>query len=143
MAVEDSLEKIDLFSEMPRKDLQRLAKVVVTRRYKKGEVIVKEGDLGIAFYAISKGSVEVFQGSPGHETVLAKTLEGGSFGDMALFDNQVRNASVRALEDCECLVLTKWDFNAELHAPGSRVASAMLPVLARRIRAANELAATH
>jgi CRP-like cAMP-binding protein len=143
MAVEDTLSRIELFSEMPRKDLERLAKVVVIKNYPKGQVIVREGDLGIAFYAVSKGAVEVFSDHDGNEQVFARLHEGDFFGEMALFDNQVRNASARAAEDTECLVLTKWDFNAELNEPGSRIASAMLPILARRIRALNAASHTH
>jgi CRP-like cAMP-binding protein len=144
MAIEDTLQEVELFSEMARKDLSRIAKVTVTRQYKKGDVIVREGDLGIAFYVVSKGHVEVVRAlGTKDEHVVFTHRPGGFFGEMALFDNQLRNASVRAKEDCECLVLTKWDFNAEVHAPGSRVAVAMLPILARRIRSLNEAAETH
>jgi CRP/FNR family cyclic AMP-dependent transcriptional regulator len=135
MAIEETLAEIELFSEMPRKDLERLAKCTIAKQYKKGFVIVREGDLGIAFYAVAKGRVEIYQTAGGMEKALATLHEGDFFGEMALFDNQVRSASARALEDCECLVLTKWDFNAEVNTPESRVAIAMLPILARRIRA--------
>jgi CRP-like cAMP-binding protein len=62
---------------------------------------------------------------------------------MALFDNQMRSASVRALEDTECLVLTKWDFNAELRESDAKLAITMLALLARRIRNMTEDIATH
>jgi CRP-like cAMP-binding protein len=129
---------------MTRKDLNRLAKVTVKRDYKKGDVIVREGDLGIAFYVVAQGHVEIVRalGSK-DEHVVYTHGPGGFFGEMALFDNQLRNASARAKDDCQCLVITKWDFNAEVNAPGSRVAVAMLPVLARRIRTLNEAAETH
>jgi CRP-like cAMP-binding protein len=144
MAVEDTLSQVELFSEMPRKDLSRLAKVTVKRQYKAGDTIVREGDLGIAFYVVSSGHVEIVVGlGTRDEKVVYTHGPEGFFGEMALFDNQVRSASARAKEDCECLVITKWDFNAELHAPGSRVAVAMLPILARRIRQQNEAAVTH
>ena len=144
MAVEDTLQEVELFSEMTRKDLSRLVKVIVTREYKKGDVIVREGDLGIAFYVVSKGHIEIVRalGKP-EEHIIFTHSPGGFFGEMALFDNQLRNASARAKDDCQCLVLTKWDFNAELNAPGSRVAVAMLPILARRIRTLNDAAETH
>ena len=135
MATESTLAEIELFSEMPRKHLESLAKVTVPKSYKKGDVIVREGDLGVAFYAVVKGSVQVYQTDSGKEMPLATLHQSDFFGEMALFDNQVRSASVRALEDTECLVLTKWDFAAELNSPDSRVAIAMLPILARRIRA--------
>jgi CRP/FNR family cyclic AMP-dependent transcriptional regulator len=144
MAVEDILAEVELFSEMPRKDLSRLAKVTVKREYKDGDVIVREGDLGIAFYVVSKGHVDIVRGlGTKDEQVIFTHSPGGFFGEMALFDNQLRSASARAKGDAECLVLTKWDFGAEVNAPGSRVAVAMLPILARRIRQLNEAAATH
>jgi CRP/FNR family transcriptional regulator len=139
----DILSKVELFSELPTKDLTRLAKLTVARQFKKGELIVKEGETAIAFYIVSKGKVEVVKGAGSKkETVLATMGPGNFFGEMALFDNHPRSASVRAVEDTEVLVLTKWDFNAELNTPGSRLAHSLLPILARRIRAAGE-DATH
>jgi CRP/FNR family cyclic AMP-dependent transcriptional regulator len=143
MAIEDTLAGVEIFSELPREDLARLAKVTVVRQYRNGDVIVREGELGIAFYIVSKGQVEVVKdlGGPS-EHVLATLAPGAFFGEMALFDNQLRSASVRAKGDCECLVLTKWDFNAELTGGNCRIAIAMLSILARRIRALQE-APTH
>jgi CRP/FNR family cyclic AMP-dependent transcriptional regulator len=143
MALEDTLAKVELFSELPTKDLQRIARLCVTKQFKKGDAIVREGELGIAFYVVSKGKVDVVANlGKANEQILVSHNPGGYFGEMALFDNQVRSASVRAAEDSECLVLTKWDFNAELNAPGSRIAVALLPVLARRVRNFTD-AATH
>jgi len=139
MAIQDTLAKVEIFSELPREDLSRLASVTVERSYRDGDVIVKEGELGIAFYVVSKGHVEVVKGLGGAgEEVLATLGSGDFFGEMALFDNQVRSASVRARGDCECLVLTKWDFHAELSSGNCRIALAMLAILARRIRALQE-----
>jgi CRP-like cAMP-binding protein len=68
--------------------------------------------------------------------------EGNFFGEMSLFDNEVRSASVRAAEPTECLVLTKWDFNAEL-TTSPTITHAMFRILARRIREANGEAPTN
>jgi CRP-like cAMP-binding protein len=143
MTIEETLAKVEIFSELPKRDLARLAEVTVVRQYRQGEVIVREGELGVAFYVVSSGRVEVVKGlGTPNEQVVTTMREGDFFGEMALFDNQVRSASVRALDDCECLILTKWDFNAELASNGSRMAVALLAILARRIRALNE-AASH
>lgn len=135
MTIEETLASIDLFAELPKKDIARLADVTVERHFEKGDVIVKEGEIGIAFYIITKGSVEVLKGyGTADEHVLAARVGTGAFfGEMALFDNQLRSATVRANEPTECLLLTKWDFNAEL-ATNARLAVALLAVLARRIR---------
>jgi len=140
MALEDTLAQVEIFSELPKGDLERLASVTVVRQYKDGDVIVKEGELGVAFYVVSKGHVEVYKEADGQ--VVATMGPRDFFGEMALFDNHVRSASARAKGDCECLVLTKWDFTAELTAGGCRIATAMLAILARRIRALTD-AATH
>jgi CRP/FNR family transcriptional regulator len=137
MAIEDTLANIDLFADLEKSDLSRLAQATVVRNFKKGDVIVNEGEVGVAFYIIAKGSVEVVKGGQ----VVGTLSEGSFFGEMALFDNHPRSASVRAASDCECLVLTKWDFNAEMSQNAS-IAVAMLAVLARRIRSLND-AVTH
>lgn len=146
MSVEQTLAEVELFSQMPSKDLSRLAKLAVKKQFKAGDTIVREGELGVAFYVISQGTVEIIKGSGQNEVVLGKNGPGetGFFGEMALFtDNQPRAATIRAASDCEMLVITKWDFNAELNAPGSKIAVALLPILAKRIRRLNEEAVTH
>ena len=142
MTLEESLANVEIFSELPQADIARLAKVTVVRQYKPGDVIVREGELGVAFYVVSEGKVEVFKHVGDQDQVFATLSPTAFFGEMALFDNHVRSASVRAIEPTECLVLTKWDFNAELSASGCRIATAMLAILARRIRSLQD-AATH
>ena len=142
MAIEDTLAKVELFADLDKSDIARLAKATVVREYKQGDVIVREGEAGVAFYVVSRGNVEVVKGlGTANEQVMGSVHEGSFFGEMALFDNHMRSASVRAATDCECLVLTKWDFNAEM-TQNSSIAIAMLAILARRIRSLNE-AITH
>jgi CRP/FNR family transcriptional regulator/voltage-gated potassium channel len=143
LSVEETLAHVELFSELEKDDLERLAKVTVSREFETGDVIVREGELGVAFYIVAKGKVEVVKdlGAP-NEQVLATMSEGDFFGEMSLFDNEVRSASVRAAAETECLVLTKWDFNAEL-TTSPTITHAMFRILARRIREANADAPTH
>lgn len=138
MSVEDTLATVELFADLDNEDLSRLAKSCVVRDFESGDIIVKEGETGVAFYVIASGSVEVIKGlGTEHEQVLDTLSAGNFFGEMALFDNHLRSTSVRARGDCQCLALTKWDFNAELIQNG-RIGLAMLAVLARRIRHLNE-----
>ena len=129
MAYEETLASVPLFSRLERSDLARLGKAVVSRKYPKGETIVKEGEQAVAFYVIVSGEVEVTKGG--------KTLDtmgpGVFFGDMALLDGYPRSATVSALENTECLVMTRWDFTAELRT-NPTIALALLPVLCKRIR---------
>jgi len=133
MSYEDQLAKVWIFDKLERPDLARIAKSVVARSFSAGEEIVKEGEQAVAFYVIVKGKVEVLKGDERLTTFGA----GDSFGEMALLDGFPRVASVRALEDTDCLVMTRWDFTAELHTNPS-IALAMLPVMSKRIRELEE-----
>lgn len=142
MNTEDRLAQVPLFSQLSRKDLKRLARGSVTRQFGKGDVIVKEGDQAIAFYLICSGRAEVVKGAEGSSPRVLSTLGPSEFfGEMALLDGYLRSASVRTLEDCECLVLSRWDFLAELRSTPS-IAGQMLPVLSRRLRDAEGQLAT-
>jgi len=128
------LKKVPIFSELAPRDLDRLAAIVVPRQAKRGEVIIREGDQAAGVFIIVSGKVEVVRGQGRNEQVLATLGPGDFFGEMALFEGFPRNATVRALEDTECLALTRWDFLAELKNH-PEIAVAMLQVLVRRLRA--------
>jgi CRP/FNR family transcriptional regulator, cyclic AMP receptor protein len=129
MAHEEDLAKVWIFSKLEKSDLERIGKVVVSRSYKAGEEIVNEGEQAVAFYVIVKGKVEVTKGGAALNTLSA----GDGFGEMALLDGYPRVASVRAAADTDCLVMTRWDFAAELRT-NPTIALAMLPVMSKRIR---------
>lgn len=129
MAHEEDLAKVWIFSKLEKSDLERIGKVVVPRSYKAGDEIVKEGEQAVAFYVIVKGKVEVTKAGE----VLNTLHAGDGFGEMALLDGWPRVASVIATEDTECLVMTRWDFAAELRT-NPTIALAMLPVMSKRIR---------
>jgi CRP-like cAMP-binding protein len=142
MSTEETLASVELFRDIEKNDLETLAKIVVTREFKQGDVIVQEGDPGVAFYIISKGRAEVVKNLVGSEQVIATLNPGDFFGEMALFDNQPRSASVRAVTEIECLVMSKWDLTTAIKETDGRVAVALLAVLARRVRSLTD-AATH
>jgi CRP-like cAMP-binding protein len=145
MPHEEALAAVPLFSELTRKDLTRLGRAVVERKYSKGETIVKEGEQAVAFFIITKGHAEVAQLIAGKRSQkLAELGRGQFFGEMALLDGAPRVATVKALDDTECLVLSRWDFIAEMRS-NPHIAVSMLPILSRRLREveAKLAAATH
>jgi len=134
MGREEILEKVPIFSELGGRHLGRLSKLMVPRQFRAGEVIIKENDQAAGFFLITSGKVEVVLGADGANPHLAATLGPGDFfGEMALFEGYPRSATVRALEDTECLAMTRWDFTAELRTH-PEIAVGMLPTLVRRLR---------
>ena len=137
MPHEDALAAVPLFSQLSRKDLSRLGKAVVERSYKKGETIVKEGEQAVAFFIIASGKVEVSGTRAKKEQKINDLGPGQVFGEMALLDGMPRAATIKATEPTTCLVLSRWDFVAELRT-NPHIAVGMLPILSRRLREADE-----
>jgi CRP/FNR family transcriptional regulator len=134
MGREEMLKNVPIFSELGRRDLERLSKLMVPRAVKAGEVIIKEGDQAAGFFVVNSGKVEVVRGAEsGNPQVLNTLGPGDFFGEMALFEGFPRNATVRAVDDVECLAMTRWDFMAEMKNH-PEIAVSMLPVLVRRLR---------
>jgi CRP/FNR family transcriptional regulator/CRP/FNR family cyclic AMP-dependent transcriptional regulator len=133
MPHEDQLAAVPLFSQFTRKDLSRLGRAAVERTYKKGETIVKEGEQAVAFFVITKGKCEVIKGAGKNARKLNELGKGSVFGEMALLDGGPRSVTVKALDDVECLVLSRWDFVAELRT-NPQMAVAMLPIISKRLR---------
>ncbi len=136
MPHEDALGQVPLFETLSRKDLSRLGRAVVERKYKKGETIVKEGEQAVAFFMITKGRVAVSRsGKSKNGKALAEFGAGNVFGEMALLDEFPRSASVRAVEPTTALGIQRWHFKGILESH-PQIALALLPILSRRIRSA-------
>ena len=130
----DVLNKVPIFAGLDRKHLKRLANIMVPRSFKAGEAIVHEKDQPAGFFVIASGKVEVVRGAGGDKPQMLNTLGPGDFfGEMALFEGQARSATVRAVEDTECLAMTGWDFRAEL-SRDAEIAMAVLQTVVRRLR---------
>lgn len=78
------------------------------RLFKNGELIVRQGEYGDCMYVIQSGKVEVIaRRYEGKEVVIAELGTGDFFGEMALFEKEVRSASVKALGDVSILTVDK------------------------------------
>ena len=133
----EALAAVPLFSQVGRKDLERLAMLATERTYASGTDIVSEGEVGVAMFLISEGTVEVVKAEDGKDVKIDELKRGAFFGEMALFENFPRNATVRATSDVTCLALTEWDVHAELRET-PEVAIQLLKGMVRRLRTATQ-----
>jgi CRP-like cAMP-binding protein len=129
MADAETLRNVPLFQDLPGKSIDRIAKFARRRVFQAGDAIVKEGDEGVGFFLVTKGTVDIARGG----TSIAQVAEGGFFGEMALLDNHRRSATVTAIGDVETLAIMRSDFLAELRANGD-LAVELLSVMSKRIR---------
>ncbi|MFT3895455.1 MAG: ATP-binding cassette domain-containing protein [Anaerolineales bacterium] len=84
---------------LSREQLLQATRSSETHTYEPGTMIVTEGSHADMFYIVSKGIVEVVLPRAGQSDVIAMQLGPGKFfGEMALFHDRKRQASVRASE---------------------------------------------
>ncbi len=129
------LMKVDFFSHIEGPVMQALAKKVELKFYKKGDVIFYHGDRAEEFFMIRDGFVKVSRAiseadaaffdsrfdktqinpmkeQKDEEFIMGYIGPGQYFGELALFDNRRRSATVTALTRLELVVITRNDFQA-------------------------------
>jgi NADH dehydrogenase len=79
--------------------------------FQKGDVIVREGEIGDRFYIIESGEVKIVHREPGKpEQELAFRSAGDSFGELALLKDAPRAATVRCVTAVDVIIFNRKDF---------------------------------
>lgn len=139
---QEALSRASLFSRLAPAYLAGLASRTVERRFKAGEVILREGEPGIALFVITEGKVQVVRhAGQANELVLGEEGPGSFFGEMTLIDEAPRSATVRALSDTICVALPRVEFRAAVREQPD-IAMAMLREMSLRLRECNDRAGT-
>jgi CRP-like cAMP-binding protein len=108
--------------------------------YQDGETIIRQGEVGDCMYVIQEGQVEVILEDQDREIQLAVRKEGDFIGEMAIFEREVRMATVRALGPARLLTVDKKNFMRRIHEDPS-LAFRLVETMSRRIRElSNEVA---
>lgn len=98
------LKTVSVFKDLAEPHLVALALRLRERALRKGEVLFREGDKGDEMFLIREGTIVVSKPVLGRvEQVLARLGAGEFFGEMSLFDQAPRSATVQA--DTEALLL--------------------------------------
>ncbi len=132
------LENVGGFEGLSDEQIGLLTKRAAVRTYPKNAIIVSEGDEGNSLFVIQSGSVKAFLSDEnGKEVVLSTQREGEYFGDLALFDDEPRSASVMALEPCKVMIITKAQLR-EAITEDPEIGFSLLHGLAKRVRILTE-----
>jgi len=144
MQLKALFEKIDFFSGLDDKVLRKLADAAVLRRYRRDEVIVRQGEMGLGLYIVVHGRVKVERTCNGGPPVKVAELAAEQFfGEMSVVDDKPRSATVTTIEDTECLLLTRDSF-VSLMQKYPEIPIRVARLLAERLRKTSEtLAAGH
>jgi len=85
------------------------------RAYADGEAVCRQGDRGDAMFVVQEGCVRVFHEYDGVETLVGQLGPGEIVGEMAVFDQEPRSATVRAAGPARVLTLDKRTFLRQIH----------------------------
>lgn len=132
------LKNIPYFSELTIEEMINLVRRSRKQKYSSGSIIMHKGELGDDTYLILRGKVKVMvTHADGKEIILNILKSGDFFGEMAVFDNMPRSATVLAAEDCEVLIISREDIT-DLITRNPQIAFKLLADMSRRVREADE-----
>src|SRR6188474_2612463 len=108
---EIELREVPLFSEMDEQEVAGIRAIMQEMKFKAGQVIIREGEIGDLFYVITEGHAEILiHDADGAELLLHEVGPGDFFGELSMLTNEPRSARVRAVEHVTTLALKRDDF---------------------------------
>lgn len=132
------LRGVPVFETLGEGDLQRVAEVAVPRSFDRGQVIFLEGDDSDTCYIVRSGQARAVREHPDGRTItLARFGPGDIFGELAMFDDEKRSATVELVEDTEVVGILGTDMR-RLMREHTDIAPKLVISLGRRLRDANE-----
>ena len=95
---ENFLKKVEILSSIEPYELMQISDALKTATFKKGDYIIKEGEMGDVFYILEEGTCEATKtlepGKP--DTIIKEYSVGDYFGERALIKGEPRAANIIA-----------------------------------------------
>jgi CRP-like cAMP-binding protein len=133
----EMLQSIPIFHTLTRKEILEVDELLHERVYEKNEVVFEEGDPGHGIFVVVSGKLRV---DASHELLKTSVMDigpGESVGELALFDEGLRSATVVAVERTVTIALFQAEFSSLLKKNkdiGVKVLFEIARTLSRRAR---------
>jgi CRP-like cAMP-binding protein len=111
-SIEKTIRECPLFKGLSHSELKASLKIAHIREYASDEKVFTEGTVGLCFYVIAKGKVEIISDSvtPNKNKVIKEYVEGGYFSETHLFAESNHTVSCVAKELTKLIIFAKPDF---------------------------------
>jgi len=134
------LQEVFLFKALAPQNILRIVNASTVVSFKKGEVVVSQGEVDTSLFIILDGSFDIE--IDGHQ--ISAISRGNHFGEMAFLTSHPRSATVRAATDGKVLKIAADDFRAFIQAhpqDGVNMITALARELSDRLRQTNQFLA--
>lgn len=132
-----ALKTFPLFHGLGDDTLGVVARVAVMRRFPRGQAVVRAGDRTDYVYFVLTGSLKVVvSDEDGREVILSMLAQGELFGEMGMFGEQPRSASVVAVAAADLVMISKQEFR-QLMQDNFEIAWRIMCNLSERLRNAD------
>lgn len=136
--VVELLGRVPAFSTLEPADLQRIAEVALPRRFEPGEAVFREGDSSDTCYVVREGHARAVRTHGDGRTITLATFGPGDiFGELAMFEDELRSATVEAIETTSVVGVLGPDMR-RLMKQHPEIAARLVIALGRRLREMNE-----
>jgi CRP/FNR family transcriptional regulator, cyclic AMP receptor protein len=136
--VVELLTRVPAFATLERSDLERVAQVAVPREFAPGQVVFREGDASDTCYVVREGHARAIRTHGDGRTITLATFGPGDiFGELAMFEDERRSATVQAIETTTVVGVLGPDMRRVM-AEHPEIASRLVIALGRRLREMNE-----
>src|SRR3954470_4417192 len=132
------LSGVPVFEALDPRELARIAQLAVPRRFEAGHVVFREGDSSDTCYIVKTGHCRAIRShTDGRSITLATFGPGDFFGELAMFDDERRSATVEAMDELSTCAILGGDMRRLLREH-PEISVKLVTTLGRRLRAANE-----
>ncbi len=132
------LGRVPVFSTLEHEDLERIAELAVPREYEPGQIVFREGDASDTCYIVRSGRARAVREHPDGRTITLATFGTGDiFGELAMFEDELRSATVEAVQRTGAVAVLGPDMR-RLIVEHPQIAIRLLAALGRRLRETND-----
>ena len=136
--VVELLGRVPAFSTLEQSDLERIAQVAVPREFAPGQAVFREGDSSDTCYIVRQGHARAIRTHRDGRTITLATFGPGDiFGELAMFEDELRSATVQAIETMSVVGVLGPDMR-RLMGEHPQIAARLVIALGRRLREMNE-----
>lgn len=136
--VVELLGRVPVFSTLEPGDLERIAQMALPRHFEPGQAVFREGDQSDTCYVVREGHARAVRSHGDGRTITLATFGPGDiFGELAMFEDERRSATVEAIEPTSVIGVLGPDMR-RLMSEHPQIAARLVIALGRRLRETNE-----